>query len=158
LGNRVARFITIVYEGPSFSAEKMVFKSEKNPWVKRKRSTKNDQNLTDAEWEVDWPVENIIWDIMNIRLLRKEDPMSDYFQFIIIDRYCGRQFTILEVADALMQLSRDPSRKQVLTNVICQSIPELEQEKLLEAAPSILLPSSALVSDMEAHGYPPEEL
>lgn len=138
LGNRAAALIVIVYDGPpTIFGDNVVSETEKDPWVKRKRSARNGQRLEDAKWEVEWPFESILHDLSMIRSFTKE-VMTDFFHFIVIDRIGSTSNNILTVIeDALMKLSGDPPFEQILTNFIHQSIPSAEQDAYLKVAHTI---------------------
>jgi hypothetical protein len=124
------------------------------PWIRRARLARVDGKVDDAEWQVELSLENVLDDIAFIRRFRENHLITDYYQFIIIDRVPGKEFTILdEVANALMRLTDDPTPQEILTKAVGESIPSDQQDQWLQAI-SLEVPSIAhlMVPDVRYEG------
>ncbi|KAJ6128667.1 hypothetical protein N7471_009884 [Penicillium samsonianum] len=139
LVNRSARFIVFVLDkekAGDFAAQIISCNEDQDkvPWITRKRSAIVGECLDDTPWTIEWSLQNIISDLATLRFLKERNLNEDFFQFFVIDRSSGRDFTIFdEVTDALSLLAGDLALNEVVGGFIRSYLPSDQQEQWLSA-------------------------
>ena len=142
LASRVVRFVLFVYDRETGESAAHTDDMD-STWIARARTACNQDQLVDATWEIGWSVTDILDDLQFFRSVRDRMMGRDYYEFIIIDRMDRPEFDLIErVADALMQLSGNLSRQDVIVKAVREVIPSAEQEGLLDAIFGGILPAA----------------
>ncbi|KAI1073867.1 hypothetical protein F5B20DRAFT_565710 [Whalleya microplaca] len=129
---RVARFQVLVYDREISELVSPPL-TDKDPWIRRSRSTPTKKALSSTSWVTEWSLENILDDLKFLYDVRDRNMSRDYYEFIIIDRTPGRAFDILDVvADALSKLKGDMPLDQIIRQVIQKYFPAEEQDTCLK--------------------------
>ncbi|KAJ5641471.1 hypothetical protein N7490_005471 [Penicillium lividum] len=136
---RIAQYIVIVYEtsGDGFKSPKITHQTDvldDNLWINRSRSADTHARLNQTSWGVKLSIETIRHDIGLIQSYRDRNMVKDYVEILIIDRHPGRTFNLYSlVIDALMKLTNDPTKEEIMRSAIRKSIPEDEQAQWINA-------------------------
>jgi hypothetical protein len=136
---RIAHYIVVVYEtgGDGFKSPKVIHQTDVLPdnfWINRSRSAGTHALLNQTSWSVKRSYKNICNDVEFLQSYLERNMVKDYVEILIIDRHPGRKFSLYGlVIDALMMLTNDPTKEDIMRNAIRNSMPEDEQTQWIDA-------------------------
>lgn len=131
LKRRTRSCLLVVWKGSGF--ENPLFQTEGDMFIKRTRTAKTRDDLSNVPWEISWDLSHIESDLRKQRSIYRET-YEDYLQFLVIDRVAGLPFTmIIMIEDALMELNRDSSLENGVRKAVMDIAPEAEKETYPEA-------------------------
>ena len=131
LKRRTRVYLVVAWKGAGLGEP--LFQSEENIFIKRTRTAKAQDDLSKAPWDVSWDVSHVISDLRWKRYIYRETH-EDYLQLLLIDRVPGLPFSLMDViANALMELSGNPSIETVVQNSLQEILPLGERKGFIEA-------------------------
>ncbi len=131
LKRRTRTYLVVAWKGADF--EEPLFQSEKDIFIKRTRTAKTQDDLSNTPWDVVRDLSYVKSDLRCQRSIHGET-YEDYFQFLVIDRVSSMPFLPMSmIEDVLLEVSGDPSLEQIMQDTIEEVIPLDEQEEYSDA-------------------------